>query len=80
MKVPAQKTMNRQNKQINHSSIGAIKGERKIVQIAVSEAMTYDDFGECIRKERSVLALCNDGTLWERGKMCWIKFEDIPQD
>lgn len=76
MKVQEQKTI---NKPITRP-VGAIKDKRKIVQIAVSEAMTYDDFGECISKERSILALCNDGTLWEKGKMCWIKFEDIPQD
>ena len=76
MKVEEQKII---NKPITRP-VGAIKDERKIVQVVVSESMAYDGFDECIKKEKSIFALCNDGTLWERGKMRWIKLEDIPKD
>lgn len=76
MKVEEQKTI---NKPITRP-VGAIKEDRKIVQVVVSESMAYDDFNECIKKEKSIFALCNDGTLWQRDKMSWIKIEDIPKD
>lgn len=56
---------------------------RKIVQIAISNAL----INECYME--SVIALCNDGSLWQRligvterkrdgGE--WLRLNDIPQD
>ncbi len=45
--------------------------KRKIIQIAYGD--TKDGF-------LNVLALCNDGTLWELFKADWVKIPDIPQD
>lgn len=56
---------------------------RKIVQIAISNALINEGYME------SVIALCNDGSLWQRligaterkrngGE--WFRLDDIPQD
>lgn len=83
MKVPAQNTMNR--------PINQIKKKRKIIQIALSESMAFDHslaLGS-IDQEKTVLALCNDGSLWFLDKVNesdlktarqWERLIDIPQD
>ncbi|GAA6939536.1 hypothetical protein AOH328_00240 [Helicobacter pylori] len=80
MKVPAQNTMNRPSH---------IKAKRKIVQIAISKAMGYDHNDDSFQSQESLIALCDDGTVWSREFDCaggywakqeWKKIEDIPQD
>ncbi|QPB43049.1 hypothetical protein [Rodentibacter haemolyticus] len=59
---------------------------RKIIQIATSESMVYDSTINETERSNSILALCNDGTLWYRdiyisglNKKGWEQIEDIPQ-
>jgi hypothetical protein len=72
MKVTEQNAINRQ-----------IKDKRKIVQIAISNAMSE------YAKVETIIALCNDGTLWQRRieidvtEICygeWLRIQSIPQD
>nr|DAW57161.1 MAG TPA: hypothetical protein [Caudoviricetes sp.] len=67
----------------------SMKYGRKIIQIAVSEAMTYDKNCDDLQQSETIFALCNDGTLWRRwlnavGSLSnepkWVKIENIPQD
>lgn len=62
---------------------------RKIVQIAVSESMGYDNDCGDLEQSETIVALCNDGTLWRRwlnvvgsnrNEPKWVKIENIPQD
>lgn len=62
---------------------------RKIIQIAVSEAMAYDKNCNDLQQSETIFALCNDGTLWRRwlnavGSLSnepkWVKIENVPQD
>ena len=56
---------------------------RKIVQIAISNALINEGYME------SVIALCNDGSLWQRAVQItneksiggkWFRLKDIPQN
>ena len=62
---------------------------RKIIQIAVSESMGYDNNSENLEQSETIVALCNDGTLWRRwlnlvgynrNDPKWVKIENVPQD
>ncbi|OOF83519.1 hypothetical protein BKG93_09885 [Rodentibacter ratti] len=62
--------------------------ERKIIQIAVSESMAYHQITDDFDHSKTIIALCNDGTLWRRStttsgcecfKTEWTQIEDIPQ-
>ena len=68
---------------VEQISNGVNSPVRKIVQIAMSNAL----INECYME--SVIALCNDGSLWQRligvterkrdgGE--WLRLNDIPQD
>ena len=79
MKVQEQKTI---NKPLTRP-VGAIKDKRKIVQIAISNAMCE------YAKVETIIALCNDGTLWQRSIEIdavkvyggeWFRIQAIPQD
>ena len=39
---------------------------RKIIQIAVAECMAYDNDLDDLETSETIVALCNDGTLWSR--------------
>lgn len=62
---------------------------RKIIQIATSESMAYDTAADRIDRSETIIALCNDGTLWYHGLLAssgrdlkttgWKQIEDIPQ-
>ncbi|WP_253181220.1 hypothetical protein [Haemophilus quentini] len=62
---------------------------RKIVQIAVAECMAYDNDCGDLEQSETIVALCNDGTLWRRwlnttganrNEPKWVKIENVPQD
>ena len=62
---------------------------RKIIQIAVAECMAYDNDCGDLEQSETIVALCNDGTLWRRwlnttganrNEPKWVKIENIPQD
>lgn len=62
---------------------------RKIIQIAVSESMAYDKDCDDLQLSETIVALCNDGTLWRRwlnttganrNGTKWVMIENIPQD
>ena len=68
---------------VERISNGVNSPVRKIVQIAISNALINEGYME------SVIALCNDGSLWQRligvterkrdgGE--WFRLNDIPQD
>ena len=62
---------------------------RKIIQIAMSESMAYDKDWDDLQLSETIVALCNDGTLWSRwlntvgtnrNEPKWVKIENVPQD
>lgn len=62
---------------------------RKIIQIAVAECMAYDNDCGDLKQSETIVALCNDGTLWRRwlstaganrNEPKWVKIENVPQD
>ena len=55
--------------------VSMMKQQRKIIQIATSNAMSSND------KIETIIALCNDGTLWHRvyGDD-WFQIENVPQN
>lgn len=68
---------------VEQISNGVNSPVRKIVQIAMSNALCNEGYME------SMIALCNDGSLWQRligaterkrndGE--WFRLDDIPQD
>lgn len=61
----------------------SMKQGRKIIQIATSNAMSSND------KIETIIALCNDGTLWQRSVEIddvrvyggdWFQIENVPQN
>ncbi len=67
----------------------SMKHGRKIVQIAVAECMAYDNDRDDLETSETIVALCNDGTLWSRwlnvvgshrNEPKWVKIENVPQD
>lgn len=61
--------------------------QRKIIQIAISDANAFNQSDELESSSR-IVALCNDGTLWVQGvyvsgcdflKKEWRQIDDIPQ-
>ena len=67
----------------------SMKYGRKIIQIAVAECMAYDNDCGDLEQSETIVALCNDGTLWSRwlnvvgshrNEPKWVKIENVPQD
>ena len=67
----------------------SMKYGRKIIQIAVAECMAYDNDCGDLEQSETIVALCNDGTLWRRwlnsvgtnrNEPKWVKIENVPQD
>lgn len=67
----------------------SMKHGRKIIQIAVAECMAYDNDCGDLEQSETIVALCNDGTLWSRwlnttganrNEPKWVKIENVPQD
>ncbi|WP_192879473.1 hypothetical protein [Haemophilus haemolyticus] len=54
--------------------------KRKIIQIAVSESMAYDQISEEVDCSSRLIALCDDGTLWVKKVNGWVELDEIPQD
>ena len=54
--------------------------KRKIIQIAVSESMAYDQISEEVDRSSRLIALCDDGTLWVKKVNGWVEMDEIPQD
>nr|DAS59524.1 MAG TPA: hypothetical protein [Caudoviricetes sp.] len=54
--------------------------KRKIIQIAVSESMAYDQISEEVDRSSRLIALCDDGTLWVKKVNGWVELDEIPQD
>ena len=54
--------------------------KRKIIQIAVSESMAYDQISEKVNSSSCLIALCDDGTLWVKKVNGWVELDEIPQD
>lgn len=63
--------------------VSMMKQQRKIIQIATSNAMSSND------KIETIIALCNDGTLWQRSVEIddvrvyggdWFQIENVPQN
>lgn len=63
--------------------VSMMKQQRKIIQIATSNAMSSND------KIETIIALCNDGTLWQRSIEIdavkvyggeWFRIQAIPQN
>ena len=52
--------------------------KRKVVQVAVSESSSPGSIG--IIGKRTIVALCNDGTIWVPSNDAWKRLPDIPQD
>lgn len=68
---------------VERISNGVNSPVRKIVQIAMSNNLNGNSYME------TMLALCDDGTLWQRGIRFsderfeggeWFRLDDIPQD
>ena len=69
--------------------VSMMKKGRKIIQIAVAECMAYDNDCSDLEQSETIVALCNDGTLWRRwlssaganrNEPKWVKIENVPQD
>lgn len=61
----------------------SVKNKRKIVQVsaAVTTVDKVDEYLEYQAAESYVVALCDDGTVWEYNEYGnWNKLSDIPQD
>ena len=53
--------------------------KRKVVQVAISESHYSGALGS-FAVNQTIIALCNDGTIWQSSDDTWKRLPDIPQD